>query len=107
MIHRHYIRTLIKVNGGIAITDINTGEILSFGLINDLMAIGVLNTVEKARGKGYAEIIVKMLSKALVESFNIRPTTFISSKNFKSINLFTKLGFTKIADINMIAVGNK
>lgn len=86
-------------------TDKQTGELLSFGTINDQLAIGILNTLPKARGKRYAELIAKMLAKRLAEEFGMNPTCFINLLNVPSLKLFSKLGFRKVCNCNWITVG--
>jgi len=91
------------VHGGYALKDKNSNELLSFAIINDHLAIGVLVTVKKAQRKGYGETIVKYLAKQLSES-DLNPHVYINKKNEKGFKLFHKLGFIKIGDSNWITV---
>lgn len=101
------IRSLILISGGWALYDNISDELLSFALINEHLATGMLTSVEHARGKGYGGFISKVLALKIVESFDIHPICFINSLNFKSMKLFEKLGYRKISDSNWIAVGQQ
>lgn len=98
-----WIKSLIMVHGGYALRDKSSNELLSFAIINDHLAIGVLVTVESARRKGYGEIIVKYLAKKLTEK-DLIPHVYINKTNEKGIKLFHKLGFIKIGDSNWITI---
>lgn len=102
-----FFLSLVHVNGGFGVFDESTGELLSFGLINDHLAIGGLNTVEKARGRKFAEIIAKLLTRKLVEEMDLNPTTYVDNTNVPSFKLFEKLGYRKAADCNWIFIQNK
>lgn len=102
---QHFIQTLIRFNGGYGLTEKATGELLSFGTINDQLAVGILNTLPKARGKRYGELIAKTIAKRIAEKFEMNPTCFINNLNAPSINLFTKIGFKRICNCNWISVG--
>ena len=99
-----FVQSLINTHGGIALCDKVSGRILSFGIVNDHLAIGILNTVEQARGKGLAEFIVKHLSHEIAENLNLHPTCFINKKNVTSMKLFKKIGFSEISDCDWIWV---
>lgn len=93
---------MILLSGGYGLFDEKTGELLSFALINDHLGTGVLNTVKHARGKGYAEFIAKLMSRKIVEKFDLFPTTYINSLNIPSMALYAKLGYKKIGRCNWI-----
>lgn len=97
----HWIKSLIEIHGGYALIDEKSEEILSFALITSQYAIGGLTTIEKARRKGYGEVVVKYLAKELAQRDFI-PFAYIANDNQKSINLFHKLGFTRISGSNWI-----
>lgn len=100
-----FFRSMIGINGGFALCDKETDEILSFGMVNDHLAVGCLNTVEKARGKGYGELITKKICKNIVENLDLHPTCYISTENTASIKLFKRIGFREIGGSNWIFVG--
>ncbi|KAL7041102.1 hypothetical protein ACKWTF_000641 [Chironomus riparius] len=98
-----WIKSLIQVHGGYAFRDKVTNELLSFAIINDHLAIGVLVTIEKAQRKGYGEMIVKYLAKKLAEEDSV-PHVYINKENVRGLKLFYKLGFIKIGDSNWITI---
>jgi GNAT superfamily N-acetyltransferase len=98
-----WVKSLILVHGGYALRDKITREILSFAIINDHLAIGLLTTVEKAQRKGYGEIISRYLAKKSAEG-GITPTVYINSLNPMGFNLFNKLGFKRIGGSNWIVM---
>ena len=98
-----WIKSLIMVHGGYALRDKSSNELLSFAIINDHLAIGVLVTVKKAQRKGYGEMIVKHLAKKLSERHLI-PHVYVNKENVKALKLFHKLGFIKIGDSNWITI---
>lgn len=101
-----WLRSLLEIYGGYALVDERSEEILSFALITGQFAIGCLTTIKTARRKGYGELIAKYLAKELA-SRNILPLAFIANDNQNSINLFTKLGFTRIGDCNWIVMSGE
>jgi predicted GNAT family acetyltransferase len=101
------IKSLILINGGYGLFSKTNDELLSFALINDHFATGMLYTVEHARGKKYGEFIAKLLSLKIAEEIRVSPTCFIDPTNIPSLNLYNKLGYKKIGDCNWIAVRSK
>lgn len=99
-----WVKSLIFIHGGYALRDKFTNEILSYAIINDHLAIGVLNTVEKAKRKGYAGIVVKFIAMKLAEK-GIMPHVYVNKTNDQGYKLFQKLGFRKIGDSNWILMG--
>lgn len=103
-----YLESLIHMNGGYALCSEENGDILCFAIFNEQFAIGMLTTVDKARRKGFGELMAKFMSRKCVEKFDIPPVVFINSLNSVSMNIFIgKLGYEMIADHNWIEVGNK
>jgi hypothetical protein len=98
-----WVESLICINGGYALIDEITKEILSYAILNDHTGIGVLTTIEKAKRKGYAEAVTKFVAKEIT-SRGISPIAFIQDKNFKSINLFQKLGFKRVGGSNWLII---
>lgn len=103
-----FLESLIQLNGGYGLFSAESGEILCFAIFNEQLAIGMLTTLDKAKRKGFGELLAKFMSRKCVEKFDIPPIVFISSQNSISMNLFVgKLGYEKIAEHNWIVVGNK
>jgi GNAT superfamily N-acetyltransferase len=101
-----WVKSLILVHGGVAIRERSSRELLSFGIINDHLAIGMLTTIEKAQRKGYGEIISKYLIKKSAEG-GITPTVYIDNDNPVGFNLFKKLGFRRIGGSNWILIAQQ
>lgn len=89
---------------GFGLFDSSTDELLSFALINDHLATGVLTTVERARRKGFGEMMAKLLSRKIVENFDLDPTAYIDLTNVPSLKLYAKLGYKKIGECNWIVI---
>lgn len=75
------------------ITD-SQGQPVSWILVYDYCAMGILYTLPEHRGKGYAKVIISTLAKKLhAEGYPVY--CFIEEDNVLSYKLFTKLGFTE------------
>lgn len=80
-----------------------TGRLLCRCLQSHNGAISALQTIEGARGKGYAKLLLKHVSKKLAES-SIAPHAFVADSNEISMKIIAGVGFhivglTKSADI--------
>lgn len=102
-----FIRSLILGNGGWALYDKSSDELLSYAVINEQLATGMLNTVKHARGKGFGEFVSKLLTVKIAELFDLHPICFINSLNVPSMKLYAKLGYEKVGDSNWIVVGTQ
>lgn len=100
-----FVRSLILINGGFGLFDSANNEILSYAVINDHFATGILTTVESARGKKYGEFVAKLLTSK-IDELGLIPTVYIDSTNVPSMNLYQKLGYQRIGDCNWIVVGD-
>lgn len=100
------IESLILINGGYGLFSIESNELLSFALINDHFAIGMLYTVVNARGKKYGEFIAKLLSLKIAQDFQVSPICFVHPSNTASNKLFVKLGYKIIGNCNWVEIDN-
>lgn len=98
---------MILLNGGYGLFSESSNELLSFAVVNDHLATGILNTAKHARGKHYGETVIKYLCKKIAEDFDLHPTSYISIEKTPSMNLYKKLGFQKIGGCNWIVVDKK
>ncbi|KAJ0005042.1 hypothetical protein NQD34_011256 [Periophthalmus magnuspinnatus] len=71
------------------------GQPVSWILVYDYCAIGILYTVLEHRGKGYAKVLVSALAKRL-HSEGYPLFSFIEEDNTVSYKLFKSLGFTEV-----------
>lgn len=102
-----FVRSLFLTNGGYGLFSKSNDEILSFAVINDHFATGMLTTVEQARGKKYGEFMAKLLTKKIIEDVGFIPTCYIDSLNVPSLKLYQKLEYKRIGDCDWIVVGDE
>lgn len=91
-----YIEEMLANNGGCGLFDKNDDSLMAWITRNDYGALGILQTEEKHKRKGYASIVTKYFSKELALN-GIDPTCYIVIKNSASEILFTKLGFSVVS----------
>ena len=102
-----FVRSLILINGGYGVFDKTSHKLLSFAIINDHFATGILTTIKEARGKKYGELVANVLTKKIAVDLDLTPTVYVNSKNVPSLNLYKKLGYQRIGDCNWVVVGDK
>ncbi|XP_049876675.1 uncharacterized protein LOC126374208 isoform X2 [Pectinophora gossypiella] len=92
-----YVLMMIRANSayGLFLKD----QLVSWMLITEVGNFNNLYTLEDHRGKGYAEIVVKLVSNEMKRD-NKHAFGFVVKGNVNSFNLFTKLGFTKEGYVN-------
>lgn len=73
-----------------------TGELVAWCLKLDFGSLAALQVDEKHLRKGYGEIVTKEISKKIATECDVDITSNIVHANFKSKNLFQKLGFQEI-----------
>lgn len=81
----------------------SNNELLAWVMLSHYGAIGTLYTLESARKRGFAKILVKKISKELAREM-IPPYTTIVEKNITSISLFRSLGFNQITRFRYVSV---
>lgn len=103
--HRHrypgghkFISTLIELYGGFGLFSKENHDLLAFVMRTSLGQIGFLQTVEGHNRKGYAEFLVKVISREIAEEGFV-PTGTISHDNSASLSLFRKLGFHQLEGV--------
>ncbi|XP_069001103.1 glycine N-acyltransferase-like protein 3 [Embiotoca jacksoni] len=85
------IKNLISNFPSCCIMD-NKGQPVSWILLYDYCAMGILYTLPEHRGKGYAKVLISSLSKKLhAEGYPVY--CFVEENNTVSHKLFTNLGF--------------
>ncbi|XP_061913650.1 glycine N-acyltransferase-like protein 3 [Entelurus aequoreus] len=89
----NYITFLISNFPSYCITD-DQGQPVSWILVYDYLAIGVLYTLPKYRRKGYATVLVHAMARRLfADGYPV--FCQIDEENVQSKNLFKNLGFTE------------
>ncbi|XP_060895405.1 glycine N-acyltransferase-like protein 3 [Labrus mixtus] len=87
------IQNLISSFPSCCITD-GQGQPVSWILMYDYCAMGILYTLPGHRGKGYAKVLICSMARRLhAEGYPVY--CFIEEENTLSHRLFTKLGFTE------------
>ncbi|XP_074532157.1 glycine N-acyltransferase-like protein 3 [Halichoeres trimaculatus] len=87
------IKNLITNFPSCCITD-TQGEPVSWILMYDYCALGILYTLPEHRGKGYAKVLIcSMVKKIHAEGYPVY--CFVEDDNTLSHKLFTNLGFTE------------
>lgn len=68
-------------------------ELIAWSLRYDNGSLGVLQVDEKHLRKGYGNLIAKALSRRIADEDDCDVLSLIVNENFKSISMFTKIGF--------------
>ncbi|XP_014211037.1 uncharacterized protein LOC106641215 [Copidosoma floridanum] len=90
-----YVATMVKLSRGVGLFDKADGKLVAWALQNEFGGLGNVQTVDECRGRGYAKVVVKALSKLLAEEGR-DSTLFIVAGNSKSEGLFASLGYELI-----------
>lgn len=90
-----YVKTLIKINGGVGIFLKDTNTMVAWILKYHTGEMGLLQTIDGHKRKGYASVITKFIAKDIAKGGHT-PTATILTDNFASRNMFKKLGFSLI-----------
>ncbi|XP_056147926.1 glycine N-acyltransferase-like protein 3 [Lampris incognitus] len=85
------IENLISNFPSCCITD-GQGRPVSWILVYDYCAMGMLHTLPEHRGKGYAKVLICSMAKKL-QALGYPVYCFVEEENAVSHRLFTKLGF--------------
>jgi ribosomal protein S18 acetylase RimI-like enzyme len=67
-------------------------ELISWMLLNQIGTMSALHTMEQHRGKGYAEIVARNVTKAAKE-IGLIPSVEMEPYNTSSFRLFSKIGY--------------
>lgn len=81
-----------------------TGRLLSRCLRSHCGAISALQTIEEARGKGYAKLLLKHVSKKLAE-LSIVPFTYVADFNEISMKTIAGAGFNIAGYTTSVDIG--
>lgn len=86
---------MIDFNPNVALFN-EAGEMVAWCLKLDFGSLGLLQVDENHRRKGYGEIVAKAITKKIASECNEDITSNILPTNFKSLNLFEKLGYENV-----------
>lgn len=87
-----FLRDLVRFNGGIGLFEKGTNNICSWIMKNQFLGLGMLQTLPKYQGKGYAKLVTKALTKSMAEE-GLDVHTCILRTNAQSLKLFKNIGF--------------
>lgn len=90
-----FISHCIKFNPSVGVYN-EKNELLAWCLYHDFGCLFALQTDPNHLRKGYGELAVRAIAKKIANELNFDCVGCIILKNFKSMNLFTKLGFKEI-----------
>lgn len=97
----HYLKIIITMNGGLGIFSKKDGSLCCWILKNHLLGLGILQTVDEHKNKGYAKLVTKALTKNMA-SENIDVHACILRNNTISQNMFKNLGFVNVDGVMFV-----
>jgi GNAT superfamily N-acetyltransferase len=89
-----FIKSLIRLNGGIGIYD--GGELVSWILKIECFGLGLLQTLDEHQGKGYARLLTRALSKQIADDDDEDVILFASYGRPKTVDLYIRYGFQHV-----------
>lgn len=95
-----YIKMFISMNGGYGAFTKNN-ELVSWVLKNHMGTLGILQTVQEHRRKGYGTLVTMALSKEIAEEGHV-PLGTVLVNNRVSQMMFSKLGFRSIDEATFV-----
>lgn len=90
-----YLETLADMGGGYGLFLKEKDTLVSWIFKNHLGILGILQTVEEYKRRGFGSLMIKFLAKLLAEE-GIDPVTSVSIHNTASKNMMRKIGFEEI-----------
>lgn len=102
-----FIASLIDLNGGYGIYLKETNELVSWILLIECYGLGLLQTVEKYQGNGYARILIRALSIKISCEYNEDVILFANHSKPKTVELYLRNGFSRASDVHWIYLQNK
>ncbi|XP_044739402.1 uncharacterized protein LOC123300787 [Chrysoperla carnea] len=90
-----YVASLIKNNNCFGIFHENDRTLMAWVLLREFGVLGILQTDEKYKRRGYATVVTKALCKKIAEN-NADSICYINVENTASKKLFESLGFKAI-----------
>ncbi|XP_076297034.1 uncharacterized protein LOC143217120 [Lasioglossum baleicum] len=98
-----FLGTIIERNSGVGLYLKKDDTLVSWILHNDWHGLGMVQTLEQHKRKGYAKTVSSALAKSLGMQ-DISVTLFIVENNLSSEKMFKNLGWKRIASIVWIQV---
>lgn len=99
----YFIQRLIEMNLNIGAFTKDEDELIAWCLRIEMGSFGSLQVDERFQRRGLGSLIVKIMSKRLAETGK-DITAGIVDSNYKSRNMFQKLGFKHIDDTHWFTI---
>lgn len=90
-----FIKSLIKLNGGLGIY--KDRELVSWILQVECFGLGLLQTVNKHQGKGYARLLIRALTRKISKDYGEDIILFASYSKPKTVDLYMRYGYKHIS----------
>lgn len=90
------LRSYITENKGLGLFLRKDNSLVSWILVTEWGGLGLLQTVEEHKRKGYGKIITKAMIKMLAEEENLDSILFVVEHNLASRKLFESLGYAEV-----------
>ncbi|RZC35142.1 uncharacterized protein BDFB_007853 [Asbolus verrucosus] len=97
------LASFLEMNGGYGVFLKSTDELVAWVLKHTFGHLGMLQTEEKHKKKGYGSLVAKVLSKEIAEEGHW-PLGTILVNNQVSIGMFEKMGFRSIGTCTFIII---
>ncbi|XP_058805572.1 uncharacterized protein LOC131672396 [Phymastichus coffea] len=91
-----FLASMVRLNRGIGLFLKKGGVLVSWIIHFDWGGLGMLETIEEHKRKGYGKLVVKAMIKELAEEENLDSFAFVVNKNVPSEKLFESLGYKRL-----------
>lgn len=88
-----FVRGMIDYYGGIGVYSDGNLQPISWVITNEFLGMGLLQTDEKERRKGYAKLVVKSFCRSVAARHQSDIVAFVIDSNESSNGLMLELGF--------------
>ncbi|KAJ8673654.1 hypothetical protein QAD02_004916 [Eretmocerus hayati] len=100
---RKFLESLVKYNKSVGLFKKDDDSLISWILLYDFGSLGMLQTVEEHKGKGYGKIVVKALVKQLAQE-GLDSTLYVVKNNVAAEKLFRSIGYRSLEEYCWISV---
>lgn len=91
-----FLMTIVRLNGGYGLFLKKDNSLVSWILHCNFGGLGILQTLDEHKRKGYGKTVARALMKYLAEKENLDVTSFVIQANKPSRKLFESLGFNRV-----------
>lgn len=91
--------TIARLNGGYGLFSKKDNSLVSWIMQSNLGSLGMLQTLEEYKGKGYGKTVTQAQMRYLAEKEDLDSTVFVVRTNEASQRLFESLGFVHVATL--------